>query len=458
MSTDKHTGPSIKIKSFQSSPGFNSLKQRIMELENTVLSQYDRLNHELFYVKCGQVKEEYKSILNEVNDDKSEVIIEHMEWPIDDKYFNYVSERWLQTFFETEVELSELRESIQNVSNQTTDVFNETPDGSNETPDGSLEELITSASTLWEELGISQEQAKKYTLALNFYTGFSSECSNQLLLSEINHAFIGSLDSAIIRKEYHLINSYIIKALITLPSYWGYCNRCCNVNESNLIDYVPGNSVVWIRFSSSKLGLKPANFAMNRNTQFVIYSLTGKHIKSFSKFKAEDEILFMPYTQFLVCKRVQENNKVIIYLRQIELGIGIKNILWVDDRIFEPNWENKSHMDTVVRRNKEIKFIPKSSTQTAIAYLKSIWGKKFLNDKQSQLRIVTDMNRPNEDNPNEAGAVFIKMARELGFLVPIMIFTSSLSYAKKTVKKHQIDSSNILITASEKLAIQFMMS
>ncbi|OMJ93243.1 hypothetical protein SteCoe_3821 [Stentor coeruleus] len=449
MSRNTRELSSLKIRPCSSSPEFNSMYSRINQLIKAIPSLEGRLDHGLFYVKCGQLQEEYKNNFNVLNNasidnsENTEVIIKHMEWPIDDKYFQYVSEKWLETFFDSEIELSELKEIIQKKCSRATDCV--------------LNELIETTSNLWEELGISQEEATKYSLALNFYTDCLSEESNRLLLLEINKAFVGDLNLEGISREYHLINSYIIKGLKALPSYWGYCNRCCNVNQGDLSDYVPGNSVVWVRFSSSTLGTKPCEFASNRNTQFIIYSLTGKHIKSFSKFQNEDEVLFMPFTQFLIHKRTEVNNKIIIYMRQIELGVGIKNILWVDDMIFMPTWENKSHMETVARINKEIKFIPKSSTKTAIAFLKSIWGAHHKNNKENKFRIITDMNRPNEKNPSEAGALFIKKAIELGFSVPFMIFTSSENFAKNILIKHQINNENILVTLSTNRAIQFML-
>jgi hypothetical protein len=63
-------------------------------------------------------------------------------------------------------------------------------------------------------------------------------------------------------------------------------------------------------------------------------------------------------------------------MREIEVGLNnCKTILWVDDNILNPDWENKhimeqAQMDTM----KNIRFIIKTNTNLAIAFLKSCFG------------------------------------------------------------------------------------
>lgn len=93
-------------------------------------------------------------------------------------------------------------------------------------------------------------------------------------------------------------------------------------------------------------GAPESDYFKSRNTYFVIYSLTSRNISEFSPYKeTEREALFLPFSHFLIYKKELENGKNIIYMRQIELGLGIRNVLWVDDNIFNDKWENKSHIE-----------------------------------------------------------------------------------------------------------------
>jgi len=57
-------------------------------------------------------------------------------------------------------------------------------------------------------------------------------------------------------------------------------------------------------------------------------------------------------------------------MRQIELGLSKKTILWVDDNILNADWENKQHMELASARhmNQNIHFIPKVDTPSAVAF------------------------------------------------------------------------------------------
>ena len=83
-------------------------------------------------------------------------------------------------------------------------------------------------------------------------------------------------------------------------------------------------------------------------------------------------------------------------MRQIELGFCQWSILWVDDRIFDENWENKKHMEYAATRaiDLNVHFIPKASTDNALSFLRSVFGQRLKN--RDIFRIITDMNRENE--------------------------------------------------------------
>ncbi|CAF1480142.1 unnamed protein product, partial [Adineta steineri] len=83
-------------------------------------------------------------------------------------------------------------------------------------------------------------------------------------------------------------------------------------------------------------------------------------------------------------------------MRQVELGLSAWSVLWVDDNIFNPEWENKEHMEYAAAKelNKNVHFIPKSSTENALSFLRSPFGQILKN--RNTFRIVTDMHRSNE--------------------------------------------------------------
>ena len=83
-------------------------------------------------------------------------------------------------------------------------------------------------------------------------------------------------------------------------------------------------------------------------------------------------------------------------MREIFFGQSSKNILWVDDNIFNKDWENKQLMERAFLKDPLLNIIPKISTETAMAFIKSSLCK---NRKPSEFRILSDMTRKNE-NPS----------------------------------------------------------
>ena len=47
-------------------------------------------------------------------------------------------------------------------------------------------------------------------------------------------------------------------------------------------------------------------------------------------------------------------------MRQIEIGLYINNIVWVDDNILNSNWENKHLMEMAYEKKKTLKIIPQN--------------------------------------------------------------------------------------------------
>ena len=109
-------------------------------------------------------------------------------------------------------------------------------------------------------------------------------------------------------------------------------------------------------------------------------------------------------------------------------------MLWVDDNIFDEAWENKRHMEkaSTLGTRVNVHFIPKSNTDSALAFLRSEFGQRLKDS--STFRIVTDMKRTNESSPSSAGARLIYEVRKLGFHQNCLIFTGHEESAYEKLK------------------------
>jgi hypothetical protein len=287
---------------------------------------------------------------------------------------------------------------------------------------------------------IPVDEAKALAFAIAFYTGSKSEACNRgasLIARKSNGQVLeGGTESEM--EEAAIILYYLVKALSYIPFHWGYVTRACQLTYDELQIYMPGCLITWIQFSSSKKGKKAVDSSAfkDRNTLFKIFSLTGRPIKDFSNYPEEDEVLFLPHSTFFVFNRQVDyaNGKQVIYMRQVELGLCKWSVLWVDDHIFDENWENKGHMEyaAVQSIDANVHFITKSSTDNALAFLKSEFGQRLKN--RDTFRIVTDMNRSNEEPSDNAGARLIKAVRQMGFKNSCLIFTSDKSKSEKILR------------------------
>ncbi|CAF4569045.1 unnamed protein product [Rotaria socialis] len=289
------------------------------------------------------------------------------------------------------------------------------------------------------------DEAKALAFALSFYTGTRSESLNRgasLIARKANGQVLGAdVDNEI--NEAAIILYYLVKALSYIPFYWGWVTRACQLTFDELQIYKPGSLITWIQFSSSTKGKRivDSDAFKGRNVLFKIYSLTGRPIKDFSNYPKEDEVLFLPHSTFLVFNHKvfygqgnEGQGRHVFYMRQIELGLCQWSVLWVDDQIFDENWENKKHMEyaAVKALDVNVHFIPKSSTESALSFLRSTFGKRLMN--QETFRIVTDMNRKNETPSHNAGARFIKAVRQMGFRNKCLVFTGDEIRAKQILQ------------------------
>ena len=312
--------------------------------------------------------------------------------------------------------------------------------------------------------GLSEDDARASAFAIAFYTGSRSEaCSRgaSLVARRANGVVIEER-TADEMKEASIILYYLVKGLSYIPYHWGYVTRACQLKDHELELYTPGALVSWLQISSSKRDkavAKGAGFE-TPNTQFKIYSLTDRRIQQFSNYDHEDEVLFLPHSTFLVFKHVASHHgqQHTIYMRQIETGLSKWTMLWVDDQIFNENWENKGHMEYAAAKamNMNVHFIPKSSTDYAISFLKSPFGQRLKNS--STFRIVTDMNRENERPVHNAGARLIKRLRQLGFRNQCMVFTSNKQKGDDILAKELTNDErqNTIVTVNTRDLRQFV--
>lgn len=259
----------------------------------------------------------------------------------------------------------------------------------------------------------------------------------------------------------------MIKSLAYIPYHWGVCLRHVEISKKEQDRYQVGSIISWLQFSSSTSAEEGVSEFSHRNTVFHIFSLSGRLIQQFSNFGHEKEVLFVPWSTFIVTKKEikEDEDEVHIYFRQVELGTTKNTILWVDDMILNPEWENKELMEKLTSQglSKALRIIPKVSTNSALAFIDSEFGKYIKKiEADRTFQIITDMGRPEEENGSEAGAILIKELREKGFLNKFTIFTMSQEWSQKALAKHVgnslENSPNYLVTTSTKQFLEFVSS
>ena len=308
---------------------------------------------------------------------------------------------------------------------------------------------------------LSTDEKKACALALSYYTGKkdnsdrSSRNVNALIRGENDFTKINEWSDG---QQYYPVLYFLSKALASLPFYWGYTVRCVNMEKDIIDNYEPGTVITWLKLSSSKVGKNPAPAFKGRNTWFHIYSFSSREISEFSVYSSEKEALYSPFSHFLVFKKEYEDGKYQVYMRQIEIGLYINNIVWVDDNILNKDWENKGLMEKAYAIKKDLKIIPKISTECALGFIKSF--KSFIVDGKVKYKVMSDMNRTNESEPHNAGARLVKYMQNNNFYnIEIMIFTSSSEKAKNELKKLGVKMNNyIKVTTSSSEALNFLIS
>ena len=208
--------------------------------------------------------------------------------------------------------------------------------------------LLTSETSYKHFLnkGIVENEARAYAFAIAFYTGAYSEMVNinaNLFARRWQRNKATNAENVEVDGNAALIMYYLIKGLSHIEFFWGISERYVKMTEKDLKDYQPGEILTWLQFSSSNKVIdkdsKHLQWFKERNTKFVIASLTGRSIRQFSNCaQDEDEVLFLPHSTFLVCRREYTNWKYTIYLRQVSTrtessAYSSLNICYMTDRV-----------------------------------------------------------------------------------------------------------------------------
>jgi len=400
----------------------------------------------------GKIPNKYISNLKsyDISDPKSEIFLEHCVWDDYKKNNAYqnciVKDSDYYLSITNKYSFSELKEAVKHFSaNNTAYLWH-------------MDQMDKNYEKI-KSKDLSIDEKKGCALALSYYTGYkdnSDRASRNTNVAIRGQNSFDKIEKWYDGKHFYPIIYYLSKAISSLPFYWGYTLRCVQLTEEQTYVYEPGTVVTWLQWSSSKIGQEPAPGFSGRNTWFYIYSFSSREISQFSVYTTEKEALYSPFSHFLVFKKEYSNGKYKVYMRQIEIGLYINNIVWVDDNILNSNWENKHLMEMAYDKNKSLKIIPKISTDIAMAFIISF--KPFIKSGTIKYKIMSDMNRANEYPVHNAGARLVKRLQENGLAnIEIMIFTSSREKALQELKKLNVIMNNkIKVTTSSHDAINFL--
>lgn len=413
-----------------SSP-YQTMEKSIEKIRNDLEDpdNVDIHDHSYYYIKCGKVNDYVKVF--EISDPNCEYYIYTYTWPIDYKYFNFFSDSLLDFFF---LHQSTLNEFIGVLI---------------ELDDTECMKFVEDNSKINEKFhykGLKTDDILMMIYAIRTYTGDLSMIINRTFAHDLRMYFLVSTQANPILNQYSTINSYMLRGLYYLPIHFGICTRCVNLSSKELNDYSPGNIVTWFQFSSSTVGKRPLNSFTNRNAILYIYSISGRNISDFSKYKEEEEVIFLPFSQFLVLKVETHNDKPLIHLRQIELGISKKNILWVDESIFSEPSSVKYYLDYASIFTPRTRFILKTSYDSALTYLQSYWGQKK-KESLGFFRVIINSSLPNHQYNNEAGVRFCYQAIDDGFRCKYMIYTTdNIAKTQSDIRKYNMENCGVQIT------------
>jgi len=272
----------------------------------------------IYYYISGKISTEYLSKLRkyDISEKKSENILKYCVW-------NEIKKNDFLLNDSTKYSLEELKKSIEKLC-PSKDIY-----------DFHLSQMEKNYKKM-KSKNLSKDDKKGCALSLSYYTGHRENNSNErnsyIYNSKVNINSISKISTDGNRgnslkniedfsdeKDIYPIIYYIAKALNNLPLYKGYTIRCIELTHKQAQIYEPGNIITWNQWSSSTIGKNPSSSFKSKNAWFYIYSVSSRDISQFSIFTSEKEALYFPFSKFLVFKKIIENEKYKIYMRQIEI-------------------------------------------------------------------------------------------------------------------------------------------
>lgn len=116
------------------------------------------------------------------------------------------------------------------------------------------------------------------------------------------------------RKELLILAAALETALRKLPPYEGFLSRETGFDQAELNKHRVGAIVTYPAFTSTS---KKPKAPLTRAIALEIYGKSGRCIEGFSRFPAEEEVLFLPGTQFQVLHVTRRNGKINIVLEEM---------------------------------------------------------------------------------------------------------------------------------------------
>lgn len=179
-----------------------------------------------------------------------------------------------------------------------------------------------------------EEYAKQYlALELREIEGSPINNHSELTIYEkaliYNYSYVGYEDlNEHLRKSKGktdiLYSKLLNKCLNKLPDFEGLVYRCATLSDTELNRYIDAEKqnkpIIEHSFVSTSKSELTA-FAYGKNTQFFIYSKTGKEIEKFAKFglynpSNEKEVLFKPGRTFNVLEVTKRGNFTLVIMEE----------------------------------------------------------------------------------------------------------------------------------------------
>ncbi|AYV77769.1 MAG: ankyrin repeat protein [Edafosvirus sp.] len=130
-----------------------------------------------------------------------------------------------------------------------------------------------------------------HLMALYLYTG------NMAIFNQVNAVLSDWQKHAV----WHPYVYNLYQAVMILPAYVGEVYRMVNIPFDQK-QYVVGNQIMWNTFSICSGDWNNAKelIAQKKGIIFIIKSLTGRNISKYSKYKVDNEAIFLPGTKFII--------------------------------------------------------------------------------------------------------------------------------------------------------------